>query len=79
MEVYAAEWLRGKVKLKHSTRTTYDALLRSHVLPTWGSVPLAGVRHENVSAWVQRLHASGLSASRTRQAYIVFAQVLDPA
>ena len=74
---YAQEWLRGKVKLKASTRTTYDALLRSHVVPTWGSVPLAGVRHEGVSAWVQRLNASGLSASRTRQAFIVLAQVLD--
>lgn len=74
---YAQEWLRGKVKLKASTRSTYDALLRSHVAPTWGSVPLSGVRHEDVSAWVQRLHASGLSASRTRQAYIVLAQVLD--
>ena len=74
---YAQEWLRGKVKLKESTRTTYDALLRSHIAPTWASVPLAGVRHEDVSAWVQRLHGSGLSASRTRQAHIVLAQVLD--
>jgi integrase len=74
---YAQEWLRGKVKLKDSTRTTYDALLRSHIAPTWERVPLAGVRHEDMSAWVQRLHASGLSASRTRQAYVVLAQVLD--
>ncbi len=74
---YAGEWLRGKVKLKESTRTSYDALLRSHVAPTWARVPLSGVRHEEVSAWVQRLHASGLSASRTRQAYIVLSQVLD--
>ena len=74
---YAQEWLRGKVKLKESTRSTYDQLLRTHVAPTWAAVPLAGVRHEDVSAWVQRLHAGGLSASRTRQAFIVFAQVLD--
>ena len=74
---YAAEWLRGKVGLKDSTRATYDQLLRTHIAPTWASVPLAGVRHEDVSAWVQRLGASGLSASRTRQAYIVLAQVLD--
>ncbi len=74
---YAEEWLRGKVDLKESTRTSYDALLRSHVAPTWARVPLSGVRHEEVSAWVQRLGASGLSASRTRQAYIVLSQVLD--
>jgi integrase len=74
---YAQDWLRGKVKLKVSTRTTYDSLLREHVGPTWARVPLSAVRHEDVSAWVQRLHASGLSASRTRQAFIVLAQVLD--
>jgi len=77
VEDYAAEWLRGKVKLRESTRASYDALLRTHVLPTWGRVPLSGVRHEDVAAWVTRLHASGLSASRTRQAWIVFSQVLD--
>lgn len=80
---YSKEWLRGKVKLKESTRETYDSLLTTHVLPTWGSVPLADGRHEDVSAWVQRLDTSGLSesrglsASRTRQAYIVLAQLLD--
>lgn len=74
---YAQEWLRGKVKLKESTRMTYDALLRAHVAPTWGSVPLSAVRHEDVSSWVQGLHSSGLSASRTRQAFIVLAQVLE--
>ena len=42
-----------------------------------GSVPLAGVRHEDVAAWVTRLHSGGLSASRTRQAWIVLCQVLD--
>lgn len=74
---YAAEWLRGKVKIKHSTRVSYESLLREHVLPTWADVPLSGVRHEDVAAWVQRMHSRGLSASRTRQAYIVLNQVLD--
>ncbi|WP_167736794.1 site-specific integrase [Nocardioides sp. 1609] len=77
VEAYAAEWLRGKVKLRESTRATYDALLRTHVLPTWGSVSLSGVRHEEVAAWVTGLHASGLSASRTRQAWVVLSQVLE--
>lgn len=74
---YAEEWLRGKVKLRESTRSTYDALLRTHVMPTWRTVPLAGVRHEDVGEWVTGLHSTGLSASRTRQAWIVLAQVLD--
>ncbi len=65
------------MKIKPSTLATYDALLRVHVLPVWGRVPLAGVRHEDVQQWVQRRHGSGLSASKVRLAYIVLAGVLD--
>ena len=74
---YAGEWLRGKVKLKHSTRVSYESLLQQQVLPTWATVPLSGVRHEDVAVWVQGMHSRGLSASRTRQAYVVLSQVLD--
>lgn len=76
---YGAEWLASKVRVKGSTRTSYEGLLRQHVTPAWGRVPLSGVRHEDVAVWVQRLHGSGLSASRTRQAWIVLSQVLDMA
>src|SRR4051794_15668141 len=74
---YAAEWVASKVQIRQSTRTSYDALLRTHILPSWGLVPLSGVRHEDVAAWVGRLHRNGLSASRTRQACIILSQVLD--
>jgi len=76
---YAPTWLAGKVKIKPSTRATYVALLGTHILPTWEHVPLSSVRYEDVCAWVQRMAASGLSASRTRQAWIVLAQILDTA
>ena len=70
-------WLAGKAGLKPSTRATYDALLRTHVNPVWGRVPVGKVRHEDVATWVQRMTARGLSASRTRQAFIVLGQVLE--
>src|SRR4051794_38879807 len=41
---YGHQWLASKVKIKPSTYTTYESLLRQHVEPTWGSVALAGVR-----------------------------------
>lgn len=74
---YADEWLNGKVKIKPSTRRSYETLLRHQVLPMWQRTPLSGVRHEDVGAWVQRLHGSGLSASKVRQAHVVLSQVLD--
>lgn len=75
--VYAQEWLAGKAKLRPSTRVMYDAVLRNQVLPTWGNVALARVRHEDVAAWVAALHGGGLSASRTRHAWVVFSQILE--
>jgi integrase len=76
---YVREWLAGKPKLKQSTRKTYDNLIRCHILPTWERVPLSAVQHEQVAAWLRQLHENGLSASRTRQVFTVFAQALDMA
>jgi len=74
----AGRWRAGKVSLKASTLRSYDSLLAAHVLPRWGPVPLNGIAHESVVAWVAELSAA-VSASRTRQAVIVFRQVLDSA
>jgi integrase len=74
----AARWRAGKVALKPSTLASYDSLLRSHVLPRWGRVPLNRVTHEAVVVWVAELSAKR-SPSRTRQAFVVLSQVLDSA
>jgi len=74
----AERWRAGKVSLKASTLRSYDSLLTAHVLPRWGPVPLNGIAHESVVAWVAELSAA-VSSSRTRQAVIVFRQVLDNA
>jgi integrase len=39
-EVYAKAWIGARV-LKTRTRELYDGLLRNHLLPTFGAVPLA--------------------------------------
>ena len=72
----AAVWMGTRVHLKPSTRANYELLLRRQVLPRWDEVPVGHVRHGDVAAWVAELRASGLSASRTRQAYRVLAGVL---
>lgn len=74
---YAEEWLKGKVRIRPSTRLMYDVLIRNQILPTWGKTRLDAVRHEDVSAWVAKLHSGGLSAARTRHAWIVLSQILD--
>ena len=74
---YAPGWLAGRAHLKPKTRAGYESLLKTRVLPRWGSVPLSRVTYGDVSAWVSQLADSGLSASRTRQAYHLLKSLLD--
>lgn len=75
----AGPWLEGRVNLKPKTLVNYESMLRVHVLPTWGSVTLPAVTHSGVVAWVAGLRASGLSASRTRQAFGILSGILEDA
>ncbi|MGI8710996.1 MAG: tyrosine-type recombinase/integrase, partial [Acidimicrobiales bacterium] len=73
-------WLRAKsARVKASTYAEYDSLLRVHVLPRWADVQVAAIDTAEVESWVAELVASGLSPSRTRQAYVVLRGVLDTA
>lgn len=74
----ATRWRAGKVALKASTLRSYDSLLTTHVLPRSRSVPLNRIAQEAVVAWVAEL-STVRSASRTRQAFVVFSSVLDSA
>ena len=62
---------------KPKTRAGYESLLRSRILPRWGSVPVDAVRESQVRAWLAAMLAEGVSASRTRQAGTLLRQVLD--
>lgn len=73
-------WLQVKsARVKASTYVEYDSLLRVHVLPRWTDVQVANIDTLDVESWVAELVKSGLSASRTRQAYVVLRGVLDTA
>lgn len=76
---YAVVWLGRQVHLKPSTRATYAALMRQHVLPTFGAMPLGRVEHSGVTAWVARLSARGLSGSTVRQTHRVLHMILSSA
>ncbi len=76
VKVWADQWLAGQVQLKESTRVRYESLLRSHVLPQWGDVPLAKVGHAAIASWVASLSVGGMSGSSVRQAHRVFSLLL---
>lgn len=71
-------WLRG-LTLKPKTRAGYESLLRSRVLPRFGSLPLAKITRAEVRAWQTEMLEEGLSPARVRQARQVLHAALDQA
>jgi hypothetical protein len=49
--------LAAQTALKPSTPYRYRSLLRSQILPRWGSHRLADVGHADVAAWVADMTA----------------------
>jgi integrase len=76
----AATWLEGaRHTLKPKTVASYQSLLSSRVVPTFGKRELRAVKPSDVTAWVGAMVTGGLSASRIRQAHVVLRLVLDSA
>ena len=76
---WAEPWIAGRAHLKPKSLSSYRSLLRTRVLPRWADVPLKALGHADAVAWVADMRASGLSASRTRQAYHLLTSMLDDA
>ena len=72
-------WWGTTSHLKPYTREGYESLLRVHILPRFGEIALGRIQPVDVREWVSGLYAAGLSASRTRQAYYLVAQILRSA
>jgi len=68
--------------VKPKTRASYESLLKTCVLPKWGTVRLDRVTQTAVKAWVATMSGARgrlLSPSRRRQAYHLLTAVLDSA
>lgn len=76
---WAKQWLDGKRRIKPKTRDTYASLLRAHILPAFGPVPLNRIQRADVERWVSGLVSKELSASRVRQAHQCLSAVLKAA
>ncbi len=74
---YLPTWLAGR----HDEITTAArdrSILRTHVVPRWGTVPLAKIDHSSVQAWVAELSATK-SAATVRECYRLLSSVLRSA
>jgi len=41
LRVVAADWFKTTARLKPKTRATYESILKTHVIPAFGSTPTA--------------------------------------
>ena len=76
---WAEGWLANRTHLKPKTFSGYESLLKVHILPQFGSSRLDRIDSLSIEEWVADLKASGLSASRIRQAHNVMSQILKTA
>jgi integrase len=79
LRAWSKEWIGFSVHLKPKTRVGYESLLRARILPVFGALPLDAIDGVAIRRWVARMHAEGLSASRTQQSYRLLSQILASA
>jgi integrase len=67
----------GRLKIK--TRATYVSLLKTKILPRFGDMRLPDIKPIMVGEWIADLQRQGFSASRIRQSYRLFSQIMRAA
>jgi len=76
---FAEEWMSTVAHLRPSTRNRYGSLLRVHIVPALGKLPLAGIRPLDVQAFVSGVLDSGVSATTAHHAYRLLSEILRAA
>ena len=77
---WSARWFAViRPTLKPSTVESYESLLRSRILPRFGTTRVGAIRPSDVQEWVARMTEEGLSPSRIRKCVVVLKMALDAA
>ncbi|MGF1617833.1 MAG: site-specific integrase, partial [Acidimicrobiia bacterium] len=76
---YAESWLKARQGLAPKTVATYEALVRSHIIPAFGSRSLRAMSTEEIRSWQAGLLADGLAAATVRQTARLLRSILGQA
>jgi integrase len=76
---HAEDWISGKLRVKEKTKAGYRSLLRSRIIPEFGTTQLRHIRPATIRSWVASMADEGLSPSRIRQAHQVLSASLKQA
>jgi integrase len=78
-DVWVARFMATKQDRRPKTIAGYESLLRSRILPRFGSYELSKIRASDVAGWLADLGREGLSPSRRRQALMLLGQIMNAA
>lgn len=78
-ESFALSWLatRAVVQMKASGYREYEGVVRRHLIPAFGGVPLEEVSTEVVQGWIARQKESGLAVRTIVNHVQVLRQILE--
>lgn len=76
LAVVASDWLDSRRTIKRNSREVELMVWRRHIEPKFGKVPVSGITTADVSAWVGRLVAGGLTPSTAARYLGVFRRLL---
>ena len=80
LEAYATEWLAHRSTIRPRTRELYESLLRNHILPSLGTVPMAAITPRLVRQWHARLGGgASIGAVTVAKTYRLLRTVLTTA
>ncbi|MFN3217661.1 MAG: tyrosine-type recombinase/integrase [Acidimicrobiales bacterium] len=63
---WAERWSATTTHLKPKTRESYDSIIRNHLIPEFGSRPMASIDHAEVLAFLSNLTNQGKGAGTVR-------------
>lgn len=76
---YAKQWLDYRHRLSDNTKELYHSILRMHIFPSLGTIPLQQLTAEHVQQFVQGLSAKGLSDSTIKRVFSLLHAILQAA
>ena len=71
--ISADDWITSKVNLAPKTKDRYQGIIRAHIEPRWGNVPLNKVTHGDLQRWIAGIDAA---PATVRKIHRVMSQIL---
>jgi integrase len=76
---FSKQWLGARLSIRGATRARDEGMIRNHVLPAFGGVPVARISKLDVQQWITRLSDKGLAPATVRRAYTLLGAMMAEA